>query len=126
MEFTGHVQGAAARKHAGFAYRVPVFTFLSMRQLDPERLTYANEYPRCVNPPSQPDVQIKDVADFKVKIYGAGSDGMCAVQVWLLPNQYTSATTALLICESRAADALRHEYRDEALRRAFRIEHRPL
>ena len=122
MEFTGHVQGVAARRYAGFSYRVPVFAEVTMRQLDPERLNYADEYPRSVNPPSNPNLQTKDVADFVVKIGGADLDGMCSVQVWLKPNQYTQAKAPIQLCEFHAANALtlRHEYCDEALRRAFR------
>lgn len=121
MEFNGHIQGAAARKHTGFSYRVPILSDVTMRQLDPERLNYADEYPRSVNPPSGPALQTKDVADFAVTIGAAGQDNMSAVQVWLRPNEYTAAKAKLLVCEFQATNALtlRHEYCDEALRRAF-------
>jgi hypothetical protein len=121
MEFTGHVQGAAARRYAGFAYRVHVLTEVSMRQLDPERLNYADEYPRSVNPPSQPNTQAIELADYVVRFGGMGNDGMSPVQVWMQPNEYTAARKPLLVCEFQVAHALtlRHDYCDEVLRIAF-------
>ena len=123
MEFNGRVQGAAARKYAGFSYRVPVFADVTMRQLDPERLTYADEYPRSVNPPSSPSLQTVELANYVVKFGSTGSDGMCSVQVWLMPNKFTLAKAALMVCELQVANGfvLRHEYCDDALRRAFGV-----
>jgi hypothetical protein len=109
MEFTGHVQGAAARRYAGFAYRVHVFTEV------------ADEYPRSVNPPSQPNTQAIELADYVVRFGGMGNDGMSPVQVWMQPNEYTAARKTLLVCEFQVAHALtlRHDYCDEVLRIAF-------
>lgn len=121
MEFRGLVQGAAARKYAGFTYRKPVPARVDRWQLDPERLHPAHEYPRSVNPPSQPNTQAVELADYSVRVGAAGDDGMSPVQVWMLPNEYTAATEPLLVCEFAVAHALtlRDEYRDEALTRAF-------
>lgn len=121
MEFPGTVQGAAARKYAGFTYRKPVPASVDVWQLDPERLNYADELPRSVNPPSQPNTETVDLADYVVKVGAVGDDGVSPVQVWMQPNEYTAATNPLLVCEFSVAHALalRIENRDEALRRAF-------
>lgn len=121
MEYPGTVQGAAARKYAGFTYRKPVMARVDIWQLDPERLHPAHEYPRSVNPPSLPNTQAVELADYSVRVGATGDDGMSLVQVWLLPNEYTAATEPLMVCEFKVAHALtlRHEYRDEALIRAF-------
>lgn len=122
MEFPGTVQGAAARKYAGYTYRKPVMARVDIWQLDPERLHPAHEYPRSVNPPSLPNTQAVELADYVVRLGPTGSDGMSPVQVLVLPNEYTAATEPLMVCEFKVAHArtLRHEYRDEALTRAFR------
>lgn len=87
MEFTGHVQGAAAQKHAGFSYRVAASAAVPFGS-------------------ALPGTRIKYLADFTVKIGTSGPDGMSLVQVWLMPNQHTVATVALLVCEFQAADVL--------------------
>ena len=122
MEFRGTVQGAAARKYAGYTYRKPVMARVDIWQLEPERLHPAHEYQRSFTPPSSPNTQTIELADYSVRIGAASNDGMSPVQVWVLPNEYTAATKPLLVCEFRVAHALtlRHEYRDEALTRAFR------
>lgn len=121
MEFRGTVQGAAARKYAGYTYRKPVMARVDIWQLDPERLHPAHEYPRSVNPPSQPNTQAVDLADYVVRLGASGNDGMSPVQVWMQPNEYTAARKPLLVCEFKASNVLtlRHEYRAEAERRAF-------
>lgn len=121
MEFTGTVQGAAARKYAGFTYRKPVRAHVDVWQLDPERLHPAHEYPRSVNPPGQPNLQAVEVVNYSVRIGVLGIDGMSLVQVWVLPNEYTAATEPLMVCEFKVANALTlcHEYLDAALTRAF-------
>lgn len=121
MDFRGTVQGAAARRYAGFTYLKPVLAHVDIWQLDPERLHPAHEYPRSVNPPSQPNTQIVELADYLVRVGATGDNGMSPVQVWMLPNKYTAAKTQLLVLEFKVAHALtlRHEYRDEALTRAF-------
>lgn len=90
-------------------------------QLDPERLHPADEFPRSVNPPSQPNMRAVECADYVVRIGASGNDGMSPVQVWMQPNEYTAARAPLLVLEFQVAHALmlRHEYHDEALRRAF-------
>lgn len=126
MEFQGTVQGAAARKYAGYTYRKPVKSSVDIWQLDPERLHPAHEYPRSVNPPSQPSTQFVELANYSVRVGATGNDGMSTVQVWMLPNKYTAATKPMKVCEFKAAHAftLRHEYRDEALTRTFREPYR--
>lgn len=121
MEFPGTVQGAAARKYAGYTYRKPVMARVDIWQLDPERLHPAHEYPRSVNPSSLPNTRAVELADYSVRVGATGDDGMSPVQVWVLPNEYTAATEPLIVCEFKVAHALtlRHEYRDEALTRAF-------
>lgn len=121
MEFKGTVQGAAARKYAGYTYRKPVMARVDIWQLDPERLHPAHEYSRSVNPPSLPNMQTLELADYSVRVGAAGDDGMSPVQVWMLPNEYTAAAEPLLVFDFKVAHALtlRHEYRDEALTRAF-------
>ena len=121
MEFKGTVQGAAARKYAGYTYLKPVMARVDIWQLDPERLHPEHEYPRSLNPPSRPDMQIRELADYAVRVGAAGNYGMSPMQVWVLPNEYTAATEPLLVFEFQVAHALtlRHEYRDEALTRAF-------
>ena len=120
MEFPGTVQGTAARKYAGFTYRKPAMAPVDIWQLDPERLHPAHEYPRSANPPSQPTLPVVELADYAVRIGATGNDGMSPVQVWMQPNEYTSARKPLLVCEFRVAHALtlRHEYREEAERPA--------
>ncbi len=121
MEYPGTVQGEAARLYAGYTYRKPVMARVDIWQLDPERLHPAHEYPRSVNPPSQPNTKTVDLADYVVRIGASGSDGMSPVQVWMQPNKYTAACKPLLVCEFQVAHALRlrHEYLAEAERRAF-------
>jgi hypothetical protein len=122
MECPGTVQGEAARLYAGFTYRKPVMARIdSIFQLDPERLHPAHEYPRSVNPPSQPNTKTVDLADYVVRLGASGNDGMSPVQVWMQPNEYTAARKPLLVCEFQVSNALtlRHEYRAEAERRAF-------
>jgi hypothetical protein len=122
MEFPGTVQGEAARLYAGFTYRKPVMAPVDIWQLDPERLHPAHEYPRSVNKPSKNPLRTVELADYVVKIGGAGSDGMSAVHVWMQPNEYTEARKPMLVCEFRVAGAtmFRHEYRDMAVRMTFR------
>lgn len=121
MDYPGMVQGEAARLYAGYTYRKPVMVRVDAWQLDPERLHPAHEYPRSVNAPSQPNTQAVELADYSVRVGAAGDDGMSLVQVWMLPNEYTAAAEPLLVCDFKVAHALtlRHEYRDEALTRAF-------
>ena len=121
MYFKGSVRGVAARKYAGFTYRKPIMASIDMWQLDPERLNYADEHPRSVNPPSQPNTEAVELADYAVMIGERGADGTSKVQVFVLPSDYTVATEQLLVCEFFVSNAfeLRHEYVDEALRRAF-------
>jgi len=121
MDYPGTVQGEAARLYAGYTYRKPVMAPVDIWQLDPERLHPASEYPRSVNPPSQPNTKAVDLADYVVRIGARGNDGMSPVQVWMQPNEYTAALKPLLVCEFQVANALtlRHEYRAEAERRAF-------
>ena len=101
--------------------RKPAMARVDIWQLDPERLHPAHEYPRSVNPPSQPNTQTVDLADYVVRIGASGNDGMSPVQVWMRPNEYTAARQPLLVCEFKASNVLtlRHEYRAEAERRAF-------
>lgn len=126
MIFRGTVQGADARKYAGYTYRKPLKSHVDIWQLDPERLSPWNEYPRSVNPPGQPNLKYVDLADYSVNVSGPDSCCMCTVQVWMQPNQYTEARTPLLVFEFKVAHALthQHEYRDEALRCAFNDLHR--
>ncbi len=121
MEYQGTVQGEAARLYAGYTYRKPVMDSVDAWQIDPERLHPAHEYPRSVNPPSQPNTQTVDLADYVVRIGASGNDGTSLVQVWMQPNKYTDASKPLLVCEFNASNVLtlRHEYRAEAERRAF-------
>ena len=121
MDYPGTVQGDAARLYAGYTYRKPVMARVDAWQLDPERLHPAHEYPRSVNPPSQPNVQAVELADYVVRIGASSADGMSPVQVWMQPNDYTAAHKPLLVCEFKVAHALtlRHENRAEAERRAF-------
>jgi hypothetical protein len=121
MEYPGTVHGEAARLYAGYTYRKPVMAPVDIWQIDPERLHPAHEYPRNVNPPSQPNTQTVDLADYVVRIGASGIDGMIPVQVWMQPNEHTSARKALLVCEFMALNALtlQHEYRAEAEQRAF-------
>lgn len=121
MEYPGTVQGEAARLYAGYTYRKPVMARVDIWQLDPERLHPAHEFPRSVNPPSQPNTQAVDLADYVVRIGACGNDGMSPVQVLMQPNEYTAASKPLLVCEFQVSNALalRHEYRAEAERRAF-------
>ena len=122
MEYPGTVQGEAARLYAGFTYRKPVLVRIdSIFHLDPERLHPTSEYPRSVNPPSQPNTQTVELADYVVRIGASGNDGTSPVQVWMQPNEYTAARKPVLVCEFQASNALtlRHEYRAEAERRAF-------
>ncbi len=128
MEFQGTVQGAAARKYAGYTYRKPVMARVDIWQLDPERLHPAHEYPRSVNPPSQPEMQVVELAKYSVRVGPTDDAGMSPVQVWVMPNEYTAAREPLLVCEFKVAHAftLRHEYCDEALTRAFGEPYRQL
>lgn len=121
MEFKGTVQGSSARRFAGFTYRKPILPRVDIFQLDPERLHPANEYPRSVNPPSQPDTQVVDLADYTVRIGSSGGDGLSPLQVWMQPNKYTQARAPMLVSEVKVANAniMAHEYRDESLRRVF-------
>ena len=121
MEYPGTVRGEAARLYAGYTYRKPVMARVDAWHVDPERLHPAHEYPRSVNPPSQPNTQSVELADYLVRVGAAGDDGMSPVQVWVLPNIYTAAKTPQLMFQFKVAHALtlRHEYRDEALTRAF-------
>ena len=121
MEFPGTVQGTAARKFAGFTYRHPAVSTMDLWNLDPERLNYADAYPRSVNPPCQPNTKTVDLADYVVKIGATSSDGTIRLQVYVLPNQYTSAKEPLLVHECHVSNALTlsHEYRNEAVRRVF-------
>lgn len=126
MEFLGTVQGAAARKYAGFTYRKPLRTHLDIWQLDPERLNPAHEYPRSVNPPIQPNTKFVELTDYAVRIGATGDDGMSLVQVWVMPNEYTSATEPMMVLEFRVVQTLtlHHEYLDEALTHAFGLPYR--
>jgi hypothetical protein len=121
MEYPGTVQGEAARLYAGYTYRKPVMVRVDAWQFDPERLHPAHEYPRSVSPPSQPNAQAVDLADYVVRVGSSGNDGMSPVQVWMQPNEYTAARKPLLVCEFQVAHALtlRHEYRTEAEWLAF-------
>lgn len=121
MEFTGTVQGEAARLYVGYTYLKPVMAFVDSWQLDPERLHLAHEYPRSVNQPSQPNMQVVELADYVVRFGAGGGDGMSPVQVWMQPNEYTAARKPLLVCDLQVSNALtlRHEYCAEAERRAF-------
>ena len=121
MEYPGTVQGEAARLYAGFTYRQPLMARVDAWQLDPERLHPAHEYPRSVNPPSQPNMQAVELADYVVRCGASGDNGMSPVQVWMQPNEYTAARKPLMVCEFQASDVLmlRHEYRAEAEWRAF-------
>lgn len=97
MGFSGTVQGAAARKYAGFTYRKPVLAHVDIWQLDPDRLHPAHEYPRCSSPPNQSNMKVLELADYTVEVSDAGSDGMSLVQVWMQPNKYTQANEPLLV-----------------------------
>ena len=121
MVFRGTVIGQAARKYPGFTYRKPVPAKIDIWQLDPERAHPAHEFPRSVNPPSQPNTQASDLADYTVSIGAAGADGLSPVRVSMRPNQYTGATKPLTVLEFHVANAfeLRREYVEEAERRAF-------
>lgn len=121
MEFSGTVQGAAAHRYGGFTYRKPVPARVDIWQLDPERLHPAHECPRSVNPPSQPSLQVVELADYVMKVGAAGGDGMSAVQVWMWPNEYTAAKSPFLVFEVAATPALASqcEWRHEVLARAF-------
>lgn len=121
MEYQGTVQGEAARRYAGYTYRKPVMAQVDIGQLYPERLHPAQEYPRSVNPPSPPNLQTVDLADYMVRIGASVNDSTTPVQVWMMPNEYTAARKPLLVCEFNASNVLtlRHEYRAEAEWRAF-------
>lgn len=121
MEFRGTVHGAAAREYDGFSYLRPVMQSVDIWQLDPERVFPTSEFPRFVNPPSQPNLETVQLADYVVKVGAVGSDGISTVQVWMQSNEYTAAKVPMLVFEFHVANAfvLRHEYCDEALRRAF-------
>jgi hypothetical protein len=121
MDYPGTVQGEAARLYAGFTYRKPVIARVDAWQLDPERLHPAHEYPRSVNPPTQPNTQAVELADYVVRIGASGDGCMSPVQVWMQPNEYTAARKPLLVYEFKVSNALtlRHEYRAEAERLAF-------
>jgi len=116
MEAQGIVQGAAARKYAGYTYREPVIARVNIWQLvDTERL-----HPACEV------LQAVDLADYSVRVGATDSDGMSLVQVWVMPNEYTAAREPMLVLQSKVAHALtlRREFRDEALARSFREPHR--
>lgn len=121
MGFSGTVQGAAARKYAGFTYLKPVLAHVDIWQLDPDRLHPAHEYPRSSSRPNQSNIRALELADYMVEVGDAGSDGMSLVQVWMQPNEYTKANEPLLVWEFAAENALTlcHEHLDEALRRVF-------
>lgn len=121
MNFRGTVKDEAARTFAGFTYRKPIIPPVDIWSLDPERLHPAHEYPRSVNPPSHPHTPYVELADYDVTIGSMGPDGMNPVQVWMLPNEFTAAMKPMQVCEFRVSNALtlRHEYVDEALKRAF-------
>lgn len=121
MEFIGTVQGEAAKRYAGFTYRKPVLAPVDAWNIDPDRLHPANEYPRFVSPPSAPNTRHVDLADYVVKIGDNSSNGMSRVQLWMRPNEYTTAKAEKLVLEFDASNAftLRRVYHDEALRRAF-------
>lgn len=121
MQVTCIVKGAAARKYPGYTYRRPIKAPIDMWQLDPERLHPAHEYPRSTNAPSAPTLQIDELADCVVGIGPRGVDGMALVQVRMRPNQFTAASVELPVCAFDVSHAftLRHEWVDEALRRAF-------
>ena len=116
MDYPGTVQGEAARLYACYTYRKPVMVPVDIWHLDPERLHPAHEYPRSVNPPSQPNMQTVELADYVVRFCASGNDGMSTVQVWMQPNDYTAARKPLMVCEFQVPNALtlRHEYRAEA------------
>lgn len=124
MEYPGTVRDAAARKYAGFTYRKPITATVDIWQLDPERLHQAHEYPRSVNPPSEPNLPSVELADYVVEIGAPDSGGLSPLQLWMKPNKHTAARVPLLVCEFSVANAftLRHQYRDEALRRAFGVD----
>ena len=122
MDYPGTVQGEAARLYTGFTYRKPVVTCIdSILQFDPERLYQTSEYPRSVNPPSRPNMQTVDLADYVVRIGDSGNDGVSLVQIWMCPNEYTAARTPLLVYEFQVAHALtlRHGYCAELERWVF-------
>ena len=124
MHFTGTVQGAAARKFAGFTYRKPLQQPIdSVWTLDPERLNYADEYPRSVNPPSLPILKTVDLADYRVVFSGAGPDGMSTVTVEMLPNGYTASKVPVVVYTCKVAHpfTLRHENADLVLADVFRV-----
>ncbi len=121
MEFKGHIEGNTTKRYPDFSYRVPIFAPISVRQLDPERLNYMDEYPRSVNPPEKLILREKTVIDFVVRIGKRRVDGLSPVQVWLKPNKYTQSKAELMVFEYLVANALelRHEYYNEAIDRAF-------
>ena len=65
--------------------------------IDPDRLHPANEYPRFVSPPSAPNTRHVDLADYVVKIGDNSSNGMSRVQLWMRPNEYTTAKAEKLV-----------------------------
>ena len=122
MELIGRVQGLAARKYGEFTYRLAIPTEVSMLSIDPDGLNPLHEYPRFVSKPSEPHLSVVELADYVVKILPPENAGMHSVQVWMMPNQYTSSKIERLVCEFFAANAyvLRKECFDEALRRTFK------
>lgn len=119
----GTVQGAAARRYPEFTWRKPVLRpITTIWDLDPERLTAADPYPRSVNPPSAAPAPYVELVDYEVRIGSAQPTGLAPVSVWLVPNEYTQSKVPRCVLAFEAANAfvLRDTYIDEAVCRAFK------
>jgi hypothetical protein len=99
MIITGTVQGDAAKMRPEFAYRKPIMRRIkSAWDVDPERLNYADEYPRSVNPPcSMPQLESVTLADYEMVVKRGGATGWDMIQVWMRPNAYTQAKEPRLV-----------------------------
>lgn len=125
MRLSGTVQGAAARKYAGFTYLKPVLARVDIWQLDPDRLYPTHVYPRFPRPPSQPNTKIVELADYMVDVGDERINGMSTVQVWMMPNEYPEKKKPLFAYELAVAIALTRSnaHIDEALTRVFGGSH---
>lgn len=101
MTHTGKIYGRAASKFPAYRYRRPITSKLRIRDMDPNRLNWMNEYPRdkaifieaC---------KFVEVADYEVRLDfgGAMSTGRAAASVILLPGKYTIARVPLIVLQA--------------------------
>ena len=123
MEVRGRVQGRAARKYAGFTYRIPIFPPTDIFSSYDGRVYPDREYPRWSSRPREPNLKTVDLADYRILIgheYDKATN-TGKVQLWMQPNEYTQAKKAWLVVEFYAANEFVRwkEYENEALALAF-------